>query len=689
MIPSRAQDEILIASIFSDETALFRTPAEPEPGDTVAIRLRIQRDVYVQVTLLIGYPSVFVPMKKCRTDASFDWYEASLTCQDGRPVFYSFLIERDGSFIHYWKAGYQLTDSVPFPDPAHSFRIQPGFHVPDWAKGALQYQIFTDRFCNGDPANDVRDREYTYIGDYAAHAEHWDDAPKAGDFRRFYGGDLQGVWNKLDYLQSLGVEVIYFNPIFVSPSSHKYDTQDYEHIDPHFTVIARDADHPLAEREHSNKKAAQYILRTTDETNLRESDAFFARFCQEVHRRGMRLILDGVFNHCGSFNKWMDKEGIYHQAGAEKPGAYGDPQSPYRRYFHFRDKRDYDSWWNMETLPKLCYETSRELCEEILHVAEKWASPPYSIDGWRLDVGADLGHSREFNHLFWKEFRRRVKAVNPDILIVAEHYGNPIEWLQGDEWDTVMNYDAFMEPVTYFLTGMEKHSDSRRDDLYQNGDSFFRTMYEMMSRLPLPSLQCAMNELSNHDHSRFLTRTNGQAGRLDSLGSEAASEGIRKEIFREAAVIQMTWPGAPTIYYGDEAGVVGWTDPDNRRTYPWGHEDQGLIALHRSLAALRNSLPVLRCGSLKQLYADYGAIAYARFDKSATVITCCNNGDDPQVFVLPLRDLGIPDGTPVIQRFLTGADGFNDTPVPVGTVQDGALLYRLTARQAAILTPGK
>ena len=139
MIPSRAQDEILIASIFSDETALFRTPAEPEPGDTVAIRLRIQRDVYVQVTLLIGYPSVFVPMKKCRTDASFDWYEASLTCQDGRPVFYSFLIERDGSFIHYWKAGYQLTDSVPFPDPAHSFRIQPGFHVPDWAKGAVQY----------------------------------------------------------------------------------------------------------------------------------------------------------------------------------------------------------------------------------------------------------------------------------------------------------------------------------------------------------------------------------------------------------------------------------------------------------------------------------------------------------------------------------------------------------------------
>ena len=391
---------------------------------------------------------------------------------------------------------------MPFPDPAHAFRIQPGFHVPEWSKGAIQYQLFTDRFSNGDLTNDVRSHEYNYIGEHVRHAASWDEAPKPGDFRTFYGGDLQGVLNKLDYLQSLGVEAIYFNPIFISPSSHKYDTQDYAHVDPHFTPILHDRDGLLPDDDHKNAHAEQYILRTTDEANLKESDAFFAHFCQELHRRGMRIILDGVFNHCGSFNKWMDREGIYKRSNVYHPGAYNSVHSPYRSYFHFRSKKEYDGWWGNETLPKLYYESSRELCEEILHIAEKWVSPPYCIDGWRLDVAADLGHSREFNHLFWKEFRRRVKAVNPDVLIVAEHYGNPSEWLGGDEWDTVMNYDAFMEPVTYFLTGLEKHSDFRREELYQNGQSFFEIIRETMSRMPLQSVQCAMNELSNHDHSR-------------------------------------------------------------------------------------------------------------------------------------------------------------------------------------------
>ncbi len=687
MSPFRTEDEMLIGSIFSDETPLFRTPAEPEAGDDVTVRLRIRKDVYVQVTLLVGYPTKIIGMRKRRSDESFDWYEAVIHLEDASPVFYSFLIERDGSFIHYWKTGYILTDSVPFPDPAHAFRIQPGFHVPEWAKGAVQYQIFTDRFRNGNPDNDVRDREYFYIGDYVRHAASWDELPRPGDFRTFYGGDLQGVMDKLDYLQALGVEVIYFNPIFISPSSHKYDTQDYAHVDPHFTSIVRDVEHPLEKGEHKNAHAEQYILRTTDEDNLKASDEFFAAFCRELHRRSMRIILDGVFNHCGSFNKWMDKEGIYKKTTAYQPGAYSGVKSPYRNYFHFRDKKEYDGWWNNDTLPKLYYESSRELCEEIFHIAEKWASPPYSIDGWRLDVGADLGHSREFNHLFWKEFRRRVKAVNPDLLIVAEHYGNPGEWLGGDEWDTVMNYDAFMEPVTFFLTGLEKHSDYRRDDLYQNGTAFFELMHETMSRMPLQSLQCAMNELSNHDHSRFMTRTHGRPGRLPEATSEDASKGIRPEVFREAVVLQMTWPGAPTIYYGDEAGQVGWTDPDNRRTYPWGHEDQGLIDLHCALTALRRELPVLRRGSIKQLCAGEGYIAYARFDENSNVIVVCNNSDDPQVFVLPLCDLGIANGTQIIQRFAATENGFDSEPAGVGAVRDGALLYRLTGRRAAILVP--
>ena len=680
-------EEALISSLFSDETELFRTPAEPETGDKVRIRLRILKNMNAQVTLLTGFPTVVVPMRKFKTDACFDWYETELTCKDDSSVFYSFLVAWKGKYIHYRRTGASYTDSVPFPDPAHSFRLIPGFHVPAWSKGAVQYQIFTDRFRNGNSFNDVRDREYFYSGDYIRHAENWHQLPQIGDYRVFYGGDLEGVMEKLDYLQGLGVEAIYFNPIFVSPSTHKYDTQDYAHIDPHFTVITKDVDRPLQKTEHKNIHAEQYILRTTDEKNLADSDAWFARFCRELHRRGMKIILDGVFNHCASFHKWMDKERIYERSGGYQPGAYDAPKSPYRNYFQFKDRKDYDSWWGVETLPKLNYEGSRELCEEILKIAEKWVKPPYAIDGWRLDVAADLGHSREFNHLFWKEFRRRVKAVNPNVLIIAEHYGDPSEWLRGDEWDSVMNYDAFMEPVTWFLTGMEKHSDSRRDDLYQNGDAFFGIMRENMSHMPTLSVLCAMNELSNHDHSRFLTRTNGRVGRLQSAGSGAASEGVNLAVFRAAVLIQMTWPGAPTIYYGDEAGQVGWTDPDNRRTYPWGHEDQGLIDLHKSLTKLRRNRPVLKNGSFKPLCSGHGYICYARFDEDNCLAVAVNNLDDPQVISIPLRDVGIPDGTRVFQVFGTSETGYDTVPRAVGFVKEGRLLCRFAGKTAAVLAP--
>ncbi len=683
------REEALIPSIFSDETPLFLTPAEPEPGDQVAVRLRIRKGADVQAVLLRGYPAAALPMEKVKTDPAFDWYEARFQCEGSAAVYYSFLISWKGRYIHYRKTGAELTDSVPFPDPARSFRILPGFHVPAWAKGAVQYQIFPDRFRNGDPANDVMDREYYYTGGYARRITEWNTPPQEGDFRRFYGGDLQGILEKLDYLQSLGVEALYLNPIFVSPSNHKYDTQDYAHVDPHLTVIARDSDRVLKKNERKNVRAEAYIQRTTLPENLEASDAYFASFCRELHRRGMKIILDGVFNHCGSFNRWMDKEGLYAQAGGYRSGAYGHPDSPYRNYFQFWGAKRYDSWWNVDTLPKLNYEASWELCEEILKTAEKWVSPPYSIDGWRLDVAADLGHSAEFNHVFWKEFRRRVKAANPDALIVAEHYGSPSAWLEGGEWDSVMNYDAFMEPVTYFLTGMEKHSDSRRDDLYGNGGAFFDTMMETMARMPLLSLQCAMNELSNHDHSRFMTRTNGRAARLRDAGSDAAAEGIQPAVYREAAVIQMTWPGAPTIYYGDEAGLVGWTDPDNRRPYPWDREDQDLIAMHRALARLRGELSFLREGSMKPLCWGSGFIAYARFDAENCAVVACNNDETAQVISLPLWTIGVGDGTEMIRRFLTDEEGFRSEPVSVGAVRKGTLLLRLTARSAAVLIPAK
>lgn len=485
--------------------------------------------------------------------------------------------------------------------------MTPGFSTPDWAKGAIFYQIYVDRFANGDPSNDVLDREYIYIGEPVTRVRDWNKYPAQMGVREFYGGDLQGVLDHLDYLQDLGVDVLYLNPIFVSPSNHKYDIQDYDYVDPHFTKIVVDEGEVLPEGAFNNIQAAKYISRVTDKRNLEASNAFFAKFVEEVHKRGMKVILDGVFNHCGSFNKWMDAERLYeNQYGYEK-GAYVDKNSPYHNYFKFYNEdewpynEEYDGWWGHRTLPKLNYEGSRQLYDYILNIGRKWVSPPYNADGWRLDVAADLGYSEEMNHQFWRDFRKAVKEANPNAIILAEHYADPGDWLEGDQWDTVMNYNAFMEPVTWFFTGMEKHSDEKRSDLLGNTQAFLDSMIYHMSRFQYPSVLVAMNELSNHDHSRFLTRTNQTVGRTESLGPEAADHNVNKAVMRAAVMLQMTWPGAPTLYYGDEAGVTGWTDPDNRRTYPWGREDQALIEYHRQMIRIHKEHQALITGSLKYL----------------------------------------------------------------------------------------
>ena len=686
-----AVSHTVLSAVFSDESPIYRFPSEPNNGDTVRIRLRVARDSAERVILLFESLTVGTMMFKVRSDAFFDYYEAGIICSESE-VIYRFLIEcPDGTKIAFDKSGVRADEhNTPDFNPAYAFRFIPGFHVPDWAKGAVQYQIFPDRFCNGDPSNDVVDNEYYYTVGHSKHISDWDATPTDTDIRAFYGGDLQGILNKLDYLQDLGIEVLYLNPIFVSPSSHKYDCQDYEHIDPHFGVITDDMDHVMQVWEKHNGYAPKYIRRVTSMENLEKSDALFATLCQELHRRGMRIILDGVFNHCGSFNKWMDHEGIYLGKAGFQPGAFQSIHSPYRSYFRFNDSSNgrspmYEGWWGYSTLPKLNYEDSPELCEEIWKIAEKWLSPPYSIDGWRLDVAADLGHSSEFNHKFWTIFRERVKAVNPDALIIAEHYGDPSAWLNGREWDTIMNYDAFMEPVSWFLTGMEKHSDSYRDDLYQNGAAFFGIMMDKMARFKYPSLMCAMNELSNHDHSRFLTRTNRMIGRITTLGPGAAGAGINKGVFREAVAIQMTWPGAPTVYYADEAGQVGWTDPDDRRTYPWGHEDQSLIALHRDLIRLRRELPVLKDGSLKPLLAEYGRIAYARFDDETRCIIAVNNTGGWTDFRLFARDAGALEDEAFFRRVQTSQDGHEIKPEEVCRISEGFLAFDLPPFSSVIL----
>lgn len=646
-------------AVFSDETENYRSPVEPEPGDAVSIRIRTKKN-NVDFVYLVSQDGR-KQMNLIESRDGFDYYGIVLKVGT-KAIHYYFEIISGKIRCYYNKSG--VTREI---DEHYSFGIVPGFKTPDWAKGAVMYQIFVDRFCNGDPSNDVVTGEYCYIDEKVRGVEDWNRPPKAMDVRDFYGGDLQGVMDKLDYLQDLGVEVVYFNPVFVSPSNHKYDCQDYDYIDPHYGKIVLDGGEPLWDWDKENAHASKYIQRVTRRENLEASNQFFAKLVEEIHKRGMKVILDGVFNHCGSFNKWLDKERIYeNQEGYEK-GAYISADSPYRSFFRFHSDMDwpynsnYDGWWGHDTLPKLNYEDSPQLYEYIMHIARKWVSPPYNVDGWRLDVAADLGHSNEYNHQFWRDFRRNVKEANPNAVILAEHYGVAKSWLEGDQWDTVMNYDAFMEPVTWFLTGMEKHSDEYREAMYGNSDCFIGAIEYHMANFYAPSLMCAMNELSNHDHSRFLTRTNHKVGRVGTLGSQAAEEGINKAVFREAVMIQMTWPGAPTIYYGDEAGMCGFTDPDNRRTFPWGQEDQELIAYHKEMIKIHKENRELVTGSLKFLANDYQQLSYGRFtDKEKTVITL-NNSDNTKRVELSVWELGIPRNKTVRfrQLMVTGDFGFS------------------------------
>lgn len=678
-------------ALFSDGTAFYRNPSEPDCFEEVHLRFRTGRENVDEVILV--FDEQRYTMQKVANDKMFDYYEYTVKLGDSRVEYY-FEVHSGHMVCYFNSVG--VCSSV---ENYYNFSITPSFQTPDWAKGAIIYQIFVDRFYNGDRSNDVETDEYFYIGEGTHKNTDWMKYPREMDVREFYGGDIAGVMKKLDYLQDLGVEAIYLNPIFVSPSNHKYDIQDYDYIDPHFGRIVKNDGENLQrdengnliihDPEHPNKDATRYICRVTDKENLEASNQLFIEFVEEVHRRGMKVILDGVFNHCGSFNKWLDRECIYEDAPGYEKGAFVSKDSPYRTFFKFRENTwpynvNYDGWWGHDTLPKLNYEESPKLYEYIMRIARKWVSPPYNVDGWRLDVAADLGQTAEYNHHFWHEFRRNVKEANPNAIVLAEHYGDPTEWLKGDQWDTVMNYDAFMEPLTWFLTGVEKHSDEYRGDLIGNADAFFGSMRHYMTRFNTQSLQVAMNELSNHDHSRFLTRTNHQVGRISSRGADAANEGVNKNLFRMAVLMQMTWPGAPTIYYGDEAGLCGWTDPDSRRAYPWGHEDEELIQYHKELIRIHKEHQVLRTGSILFLFGEYQCISYGRFDDNEHIVVAINISQDTRHMEIPVWRLGMTQPTRMARVILTDASGFS-IETKVYPVQSGKLILDCPPETAVLV----
>ena len=407
-------------ALFCDGTGDYVIPAEPEINEKVVLLFRTAHNDVDEVKLHAG--GQIYTLWKMQTTGEFDFYEIEYQLGT-EPFRYYFEIKKGTEICYFSRYG-----ATYRAEEYYSFIIQPGFSTPEWAKGAVMYQIFVDRFYNGDPTNDVEDDEYIYIGAPCKKIKEWSQAPASMDIRNFYGGDLQGVMDKLDYLQDLGIEVIYFNPLFVSPSNHKYDIQDYDYIDPHYGKIVVDDGEVLPKGAKDNIHATKYQQRTGDLRNLEASNQLFAELVDAMHQRGMKVILDGVFNHCGSFNKWMDRERIYEPQPDYPKGAYVSAESPYRSFFLFHNNQDsawpyngtYDGWWGHDTLPKLDYEDSPQLEQYIMDIGRKWVSPPYHVDGWRLDVAADLGFSNEYHHIFSKRFRKEVKHANPDAIILQE-----------------------------------------------------------------------------------------------------------------------------------------------------------------------------------------------------------------------------------------------------------------------------
>ncbi|MCL2576222.1 MAG: glycoside hydrolase family 13 protein [Defluviitaleaceae bacterium] len=605
-------------AIFSDETRNFVSNPFAKKGETITIALRVGKDDIKDVLLMIN--GIGIPMQKSCSKGLFDYYKIQIMLQNN--IEYYFIISADNRQYFYNKAG--VTDVI---NTEFNFRVIPDFDVPLWAQNTVMYQIFIDRFYNGDPTNDVTDGEYTYLG-YPARKMDWDEPVQPVDICNFYGGDLSGIAKKMDYLADLGIEAIYLNPIFTSPSSHKYDISDYDNVDLHFG-----------------------------------DNALLADLIALAHSKGIKVILDGVFNHCGHMHRWLD----------EKP-----------EYFIWNGDK-YEAWWGHENHPKLNFEGSPELYEEILRVAADWVSPPYNADGWRLDVAADLGQAPEFNLKFWQDFRNRVKAANPQAFILAEHYGNPSYWLQGDAWDSVMNYDGFMEPISWFFTGMQKHSEKFLPDLLNNAAAFEGAMRHYATKLPHAALSSAMNQLSNHDHSRFLTRTNMRIGRLHTHGNHTANDGTVAAIMLSATTALFTLPGCPTIYYGDEAGLAGWTDPDNRRTFPWGNEDETMLDFHKEIIRIHKENTALRGGSLDYLHGEYGVIAYARWDDKQSIIIAINNSYEHKSLALPAWRAEIAPNSTLTRILLTTENHFI-ADKKTFLLDEGTLFITLPPLSSTILT---
>ena len=587
-----------------------------------ALSLRVPKSIKPEAAWIRSEPDneqFLSPMKQVGTNADWTTYRGILRPNLSEDVtLYAFKLLLAGRQVWLSEAGI----TPYFPERDLHFRLNPGYESASWVWSQVFYQIFPERFFDGDPSNNVQDGEYLYEGKPVV-AKNWGELPdRRQGAREFYGGDLEGIRQKLPYLEDLGVTALYLNPIFESPSSHKYDTVNYYKIDPHFG---------------------------TNET--------FANLCYDLRQRGMRIILDAVVNHTSERHAWFDRHGEHSEAG-----AYQSANSKTRDFYTFTsdDPESYHGWYGVKTLPVLDYTnpTLRKIIyENDDAILRTWLRPPYSINGWRFDVIHMLGEGTGAinNATYVQHFRKTLREENPQAYVLGEHFFEATKWLQGDQEDGAMNYYGFTRPVTEFLAGVDYMGHSVQIDSTDLEHLFTRAR----ARIPFDIQLSQFNLLDSHDTPRLLT----------TLGGD-------KALFKIAVTLLFTYIGVPCIYYGDEVGMEGGHDPDCRRTFPW-HEDDwdmGLRKHYQQLIDLRRRYKVLQEGAFLSLFADKDVYAFARLLDGEAIIVAINRGDAVGV-ELPIWKLGLQNES--LESF------FEDSKI---NVKDGALGLELSAKTSVVLT---
>jgi glycosidase len=464
----------------------------------------------------------------------------------------------------------------------------PAVVTPEWVKHAVFYQIFPERFANGDKKNDP------------PGSQPWGSAPTIDNYM---GGDLDGVTQHLDHLQDLGVTAIYFNPIFTSDSNHKYHTVDYMHVDPHFG-----------------------------------GDAALKRLLAAAHKRHMKVVLDGVFNHTGDSHPFF--------LDAAKNG----PKSKYWSWYRIdglpvvkNPKPNYDAWWGLPSLPKLQVAKNPDVANYIYQVEEHWLKE--GVDGWRLDVPNEID-----SDAFWQGFRKRAKAINPNAYIVGEIWDPADRWLQGDQFDAVMNYQWRDAMLKFFGTDAMK------------AGTFDAALEGIRKRYHGNVTMAMFNVLDSHDTMRFQTEAGGDPNRL-----------------KLASLFQMAYVGAPVIYYGDEIGLQGGKDPDDRRCFPWDKArwNQDLLTHYKRLTASRRVHPCLATGSYQTVYKGDtdGVFAFARQQGADKALVVLNNSPAQRTVTL---EPGLAfDNASLVDALGSGS----------AKVLRGKLTLRLDPRQGVLMVP--